>query len=156
MVELTLSEIPHSSFFVWSGKQTVPEPGGAGAVVTIQNNGEKDRILFYLGFGNDVGNVAVYAQVVDSTGTGPTGATQNRRNFQSSSTTEGQTTLAGGSGASYTSSAAGVWYNGIVTGNVILWPAGYYLIITFVAATARTHVMEYGYWERPYRGDTFG
>lgn len=151
MVELPLSSIPHSSRFVWSGFIPMVEPGAAGVSHSVLNDTTKDRVLFYIGLGNTEGTVTAYIGMSDSATPGLTGYSWQKRNYGAIITTEGQTSIASASGA-FNSSTTGTWYNGLLTGNVMLWPAGWYLHVTCVAATARTHVLQYGYWERPLTG----
>lgn len=148
MVEVSISEIPHSSNFVFSGRINITEPGGAGIDLPIYNNSESDRILFYISAAVGVSTTALTITIQDNlTSTNNTTLTKFFHQFN---TTEAQTTAA--PNTTINATANGNVYNGLVTGNVLIWPAKTYLRFIGPAVTARTWTVEFGYWEVPLRG----
>lgn len=150
-MEFSLSETPHSSHFMWSGLIPMIQADGQAVGYSIKNDTTRDRVLFFLAIGNDVGAATAYINIHEQPTATPTGLIFRRRDFWGTLTTEAETLVTGGTGLS--SSVAGNFWNGFITGTAILWPAGWYLHVSIAGiAGARTHQFQYGYWERPLNG----
>lgn len=153
MVEFTLSEVPHSGQFVFSGDIALVEPGGTGVTHSVVNNSDSDRVIFLIGMYNNQGTVNCGVSIMPPGKTTGYGQSAVFGNIAYLGTTTESTTYIQIGAPILTSTTSGTLWCGLGTGSVLLWPAGWTLFFNVAAATARTHILTYAYWERRIQPD---